>query len=66
MYIAQNIQTKQLYYSKGADKLATLIGISPKTIVRNATNTFSTKVYNGYVFAKCEELRNSNRGTDIQ
>lgn len=65
-YIAQNITTKELFYSKGASKLAEMIGISEKTIQRNAKHTFTTKEYNGYIFAKAKTIPNKNRGTNIK
>ena len=64
-YIAQNIETKELFYSKGATKIAELIGISEKTVQRNATNIFTTKIYKGYVFAKAKIIPNKDRGSKI-
>lgn len=61
-YIAQEISTGILYFSKGADKLARLIGISATTITRNAKYSFTEKVYNGFVFAKTKDLPNESRG----
>jgi hypothetical protein len=61
-YVAQNISTKELYYSKGASKLARFIGISTRTIYRNAKNTFTEKVYNGYIFAECNKIEALSRG----
>lgn len=65
-YIAQKISTGELYYSKGANKLAALIGINPSTITKRATNRFTTKVYKGYIFAKVGEIPNENRGSNIK
>jgi len=61
-YIAQNEDTKKLYYSKGANKIAKLVGINPTTVTRNAKTTFTDKVYNGYRIAKTEEISNESRG----
>ena len=65
-YIVQNTTTKELFYSKGASKLAEMIGISEKTIQRNAKHTFTEKVYNGFIFAKAKIIPNKNRGTNIK
>ena len=65
-YIAINSETNTVYYSKGADKLAKLIGISPKTIIRNANSILSVKQWNGYSIAKCKEVPNADRGTNIK
>jgi hypothetical protein len=65
-YIAQNITTGELFYSKGTYKLSEMIGISPKTMQRNAKYTFTTKIYNGFVFAKAKIIPNKNRGTNIK
>jgi len=65
-YIVQNISTGELFYSKGASKLSQMIGISEKTMQRNAKHTFTTKVYNGYVFAKAKTIPNKDRGTSIK
>ena len=64
-YIVQNVETKELFYSKGASKLAEMIGISEKTLQRNAKNTFTTKIYHGFVFAKAKTIPNKNRGSNI-
>lgn len=65
-YIVQNITTKELFYSKGASKLANMIGISEKTMQRNAKHTFTTKIYNGFIFAKAKTIPNKDRGTNIK
>ncbi len=65
-YIVQNISTGELFYSKGASKLSEMIGISEKTMQRNAKHTFTTKVYNGYVFAKAKTIPNKDRGSNIK
>lgn len=64
-YIVQNVETKELFYSKGATKLSKMIGISEKTMQRNAKCTFTTKIYNGFIFAKAKVLPNKNRGSNI-
>ena len=65
-YIVQNTTTKELFYSKEATKLAEMIGISEKTMQRNAKYTFTTKIYNGFIFAKAKIIPNKNRGTNIK
>ena len=65
-YIVQNVETKELFWSKGASKLAEMIGISEKTMQRNAKYTFTDKVYNGFIFAKAKIIPNKDRGTCIK
>lgn len=66
IYIAQKVSTKELFYSKGATKLARLIGISERTIYRNAENVFTKKEYNGFIFAKCKEIEALPRGNPFK
>ena len=61
-YIAQNIITKAVYYSKGADKIANLVGIHPSTITRNIKIGVFDKEYNGFLILKCTELIGKPRG----
>lgn len=61
-YIAQKTSTKEVFYSKGANKIADLIGCHPSTITKNAKFEYTTKEYNGYIFAKVTEIANKDRG----
>lgn len=65
-YIVQNVTTGELFYSKGASKLSEMIGISEKTMQRNAKHTFTTKIYNGFIFAKAKIIPNKDRGNKIK
>lgn len=65
-YIAKELSTNKVYYSKGATKLANEIGIAPTTILRNATFSYSNKAYKGYVIAKVIEIEFKNRGNSIK
>lgn len=61
-YIAQNIITNELFYSKGADKIAELVGISPTTITRNVKKGMFNKEYNGFLIGRTTELIGKPRG----
>jgi hypothetical protein len=65
-YIAQRISTKEVFYSKGANKLADLIGCHPSTITKNAKFEYTKKEYNGFIFAKVTEIANKNRGAGVK
>lgn len=65
-YIAQNQITGELFYSKGANKIAQLLKINPTTITKYKGKGFKDKEYNGYKFGKCELIENKDRGTNIK
>lgn len=65
-YIAQNTTTKQIFYSKGANKIAQLLKINPTTITKYKGTGFKDKEYNGYIFARVELLENKDRGINIK
>lgn len=65
-YIAQNTTTKEIFYSKGANKIARLLQINPTTITKWKEKGFKPKEYNGYIFAKVELMENKNRGNNIK
>lgn len=65
-FIAIKESTGELFYSKGANKLARIIGISASTVTRKGTNTFSNKLYNGFRYAKCKEIEALDRGNNIK
>ena len=65
-YIAQKIETGEIYYSKGANKIADLLNINPTTITKYKGKGFKDKVYNGYRFAKVELIENKDRGNNIK
>ena len=65
-YIAQNIETGELFYSKGANKIAALLKINPTTVTKWKFEGFKPKEYNGYKFAKCALIENKNRGSNIK
>lgn len=65
-YIAQNTTTKEIFYSKGANKIAELLKINPTTITKYKEKGFKPKEYNGYIFARVELIENKDRGTNIK
>lgn len=65
-YIAQKTDTGEIFYSKGANKIANLLKINPTTITKYKGKGFKPKEYNGYRFAKVELIENKDRGNNIK
>lgn len=61
-YIAQKTETGEMFYSKGANKIAKLLKINPTTVTKWKGTGFKPKEYNGYTFARVEEIENAERG----
>ena len=68
MFIVLEESTKELYSFNGATKASEFIGVSSNTLYRNATNTFTDKIYNGYRFAKSKHnlVPYRDRGSKIK
>jgi hypothetical protein len=68
-FIARNIITNVVHYSKGANKLAYLIGCNYSTITKyyqiNA-NRHKDKTINDWIVSKTIDLNNNNRGSNIK
>ena len=58
-YIAKNLNTNTIYYSKGANKIATLIGCNYSTITKHFNKSKECKVIKGFIVV---ELSNNKRG----
>ena len=58
-YIAKEISTNKVYYSKGANKISDKIGCNYSTI----TKFFQIK---GYLVSKTIDLNNQSRGISIK
>lgn len=65
-YIAKQISTNIIYYSKGANKIADLIGCHYSTITKHFQNTSSDKVIKGYIVSKTIDLTNRDRGSNTK
>jgi hypothetical protein len=68
-YIAKNLSTNITYYSKGANKIADLIGCNYSTITKFFAikeNKGKDKVIKGYIIAQTVDLNNQKRGLSIK
>lgn len=65
-YIAKEISTNKLYYSKGANKIADLIGCNYSTITKHFKNSNSDKVIKEYLVSITIDLTNKDRGSSIK
>jgi hypothetical protein len=65
-FIAKKIGTNNTYYSKGANKIADLIGCHYSTITKHFKNSALDKVIKGYIVSITVELSNKSRGGSIK
>lgn len=68
-YIARNLNTNEVFYSKGASKIANLIGCSQSNITKffnNKENKNKDKTFKGWLISKVEEISPKNRGSNIK
>lgn len=65
-YVAREISTNKVFYSKGANKIADLVGCNYSTITKHFQNSSLDKVIKGYVVSKTVELPNKGRGTSVK
>ena len=65
-FIAKKLSTNEVYYSKGANKIADLIGCNYSTITKHFQNTTLDKTIKGYLVSKTIDLNNQSRGISIK
>lgn len=68
-YIAKEIITNKIYYSKGANKIADLIGCNYSTLTKFFNikeNLLSEKIIKGFAVSKTVDLSNKSRGINIK
>lgn len=65
-FIARNLTTNEVHYSKGANKLAHLIGCNYSTITKHYQKTKIDKVVKDYLVSITIDLNNNDRGTNIK
>lgn len=67
-FIARNITTNEVHYSKGANKIADLIGCNYSTITKfyqiNA-NKYKDKLIKGWIVSKTNDISNQKRGKSM-
>ena len=64
-YIAKNLSTNIIYYSKGANKIATFIGCNPSTITKHFNKSQEVKKIKGFEVSIVVDLKNYNRGSKL-
>ena len=68
-YIARNLTTNEVHFSKGANKLANIIGCNYSTITKFfqiTSNKNKDKLIKGYLISKTIDLKNESRGKHIK
>jgi len=68
-YIAKEISTNKVYFSKGANKIADKIGCNYSTITKFfaiSDNLNKEKEIKGYLVSKTIDLSNQKRGINIK
>ena len=68
-YIARELSTNNIYYSKGANKIAQKIGCNYSTITKFfqiRENKSKEKVIKGFAVSQTIDLSNQNRGNNIR
>ena len=68
-YIARNLTTNEVHFSKGANKLANIIGCNYSTITKFfqiSDNKYKDKLIKGYLISKTIDLKNESRGKHIK
>lgn len=68
-YIARNLTTNEVHFSKGANKLANIIGCNYSTITKFfqiTSNNNKDKLIKGYLISKTIDLKNESRGKHIK
>ena len=68
-YIARNLTTNEVFFSKGANKIAQKVGCNYSTITKffaERENKGKDKEIKGYLISKVTELENQNRGNNIK
>lgn len=64
-YIARNLTTNEVFYSKGASKLSKKVGCSESTILKffkKKENLGKDKPFKGWIISKTIDLLNQSRG----
>lgn len=68
-YIARNLSTNEVFYSKGANKIAEKVGCNYSTITKffaKRENRSKDKEIKGYIINYTTDIENKNRGNNIK
>jgi hypothetical protein len=67
-FIARNLTTNKVYYSKGANKISYLIGCNAQTITKFyqiTSNKYKDKLIKGWIVSKTDDISNQKRGKSL-
>lgn len=68
-FIARNLTTNEVFYSKGANKISSKVGCNYSTITKffaKKENKNKEKIIKGYIISKTEDIPNESRGKNIK
>lgn len=68
-YIARNLSTNEVFYSKGANKIADKVGCNYSTLTKyfaKKENKGKDKTIKGYIISKTIDISNQSRGINIK
>lgn len=68
-YIARSLTTNEVYYSKGANKIADKVGCNYSTITKHFAKRINKgvdKTIKGYIISLTIDIANQNRGNNIK
>ena len=68
-YIARNLNTNEVFFSRGANKITYKVGINYSTITKffaKKENKGKDKTIKGYIISETIDLLNQNRGNNIK
>ena len=67
-YVARNIETNEMFFSKGANKIAKIIGCTASNITKfysKPENEGADKHFKGWIITKGTYIENKNRGNSV-
>lgn len=68
-YIARNLDTNEVFFSKGANKIASKVGCNYSTLTKffsKYENRGKDKLVRGFIVSKTIDLLNESRGKNIK
>lgn len=67
-FIARNLTTNEVYFSKGANKIAVIVGCNYSTLTKffnKSENKHKDKLIKGFIVSKTIDIKNQDRGKSI-
>jgi len=65
-FIARNLITNEVFYSRGANKISNLIGCNYSTITKHFQKSKIDKCIKGFIVSKTIDLLNKDRGSSTK